>query len=507
MQKQAPSVGRILAMALFALSCFGLLLFLWIAFGGSTPLKPKAYRFTVPFKEAGQLAQEADVRISGVSVGKVKSIVADPTTGNSNVVVEMEPRYAPVPRDTRAMLRQKSLLGEIYVELTPGEPSAPKLADGGTLPPGNIEPTVELDEILRAFDPTTRAAFETWQQELAIAGAGRGQDLNDSIALLAPLAEQTTSLLTVLRGQQDELSTLVRDTGVVFASLSARDRQLAQLVENTNGVFETTAARNRQLADTFVALPTFQRETRATLTRLERFAQTTDPLITQLRPVARELTPTLNELSDLAPDLNALMRGLGPAISASSDGLPAVDRLLGDLPPFLAALDPVLTQLNPALQYVAAFPRELTAFMANSAVATNAQVELNHRPAKYLRVTNPISPMGLANYPRRVRSSRANPYHFPGAFDRLAAADIPVFSTWACVNGIEAPLAPGTASVLGQDLTDRINRYAFSGHADGKNVPAPGCTQQGPFTTGVGTSRYPRVGADATPPPLRFGAP
>ncbi len=73
MQKVAPSFGRVLVMALFALSCFGLLLFLWLAFGGSTPLKPKGYRFTVPFPQAGQLAQEADVRISDVSVGKVKS--------------------------------------------------------------------------------------------------------------------------------------------------------------------------------------------------------------------------------------------------------------------------------------------------------------------------------------------------------------------------------------------------------------------------------------------------
>ena len=47
MQKQAPSLGRILVMAGFALSCFGLLLFLWLAFGGPIPLQPKGYRFNV----------------------------------------------------------------------------------------------------------------------------------------------------------------------------------------------------------------------------------------------------------------------------------------------------------------------------------------------------------------------------------------------------------------------------------------------------------------------------
>ena len=68
MQKQAPSFGRILTMVLFALSCFGLLLFLWLSFGGSIPLKPANYRVRVAFPEATQLGLEADVRVAGVSL-------------------------------------------------------------------------------------------------------------------------------------------------------------------------------------------------------------------------------------------------------------------------------------------------------------------------------------------------------------------------------------------------------------------------------------------------------
>src|SRR3712207_3229587 len=72
MQKQAPTIGRLLTMVVFALSCFGLLLFLWLAFGGAVPLKPKGYRVEVAIPEANQLAIEADVRTSGVSIGKVR---------------------------------------------------------------------------------------------------------------------------------------------------------------------------------------------------------------------------------------------------------------------------------------------------------------------------------------------------------------------------------------------------------------------------------------------------
>src|SRR2546425_5523326 len=119
MQKQAPTVGRLMIIAAFTLSCFGLLLFLWSAFGGPVPLKPRGYEFKASFAEATQLAQEADVRISGVTVGKVKKIALG-DDGRTEATMELGQKYAPLPSDSRAILRQKTLLGETYVELTPG---------------------------------------------------------------------------------------------------------------------------------------------------------------------------------------------------------------------------------------------------------------------------------------------------------------------------------------------------------------------------------------------------
>src|SRR3712207_4467153 len=173
MQKQAPTIGRLLVMVGFALSCFGLLLFLWLAFGGPIPLAPKGYRFETSFGEATQLAKEADVRISGVSVGKVKTIETT-EDGRSEAVIELEQRYAPIPLNTKAILRQKTLLGETYVELTPGDTSAGMLEEDGVLPAGQVSPTVELDEIFRSFDPETREAFQVWMQDQAQSIAGRG---------------------------------------------------------------------------------------------------------------------------------------------------------------------------------------------------------------------------------------------------------------------------------------------------------------------------------------------
>ena len=96
-------------------------MFLWLNFGGSVPLQPEGYRVTASFPEATQLAQEADVRIAGVRVGRVKKKEADEATGLTEAEIEIDARYAPLPKDTNAILRQKTLLGETYVELAPGE--------------------------------------------------------------------------------------------------------------------------------------------------------------------------------------------------------------------------------------------------------------------------------------------------------------------------------------------------------------------------------------------------
>ncbi len=131
METRPPTAGRVLIAVGFAISCFGLLLFLWLAFGGPVPLKSKSYRVTVPFTEATQLAVESDVRISGVSVGKVKGIQLSDTGNYADAEVQIDPQYAPIPSNTKAILRQKTLLGETYVELTPGDPSKGMLPEDG----------------------------------------------------------------------------------------------------------------------------------------------------------------------------------------------------------------------------------------------------------------------------------------------------------------------------------------------------------------------------------------
>jgi phospholipid/cholesterol/gamma-HCH transport system substrate-binding protein len=498
MQKQAPTLGRILVMAGFALSCFGLLLYLWVAFGGGFPLKPKGYRFHIRFGEATQLAQQADVRISGVPVGKVVKLQLGPGQ-TTDATIQLDERYAPIPSDSHAILRSKTLLGETFVELTPGHKSDGLLAENGTLNDSQVSKTVELDEIFRSLDPRTRHSFQVWMQSLAKGINGRGADLNAAFGNLAPFAEDTNTLLVQLDQQQQAVQQLIRNTGTVFNALSARSDQLTGLIRNSNAVFGTIAGRNEQLQETFKAFPTFEHESILTLNRLNRFTRTANPIITELRPVARQLSPTLQAAGRLAPSFRDFFVNLGPLITAARPGLPAFRRFLADARPALGQLDPFTRSLNPFLGYVADYLPELDGFVGNIVAATQGAIfegADQDRSIHFLRAASVFSPEGLATYPQRLATNRPNPYRLRGQLNELRSG-LPVFENRQCASGPRpVPNFPADfASIVGgvsPIAANYILQFAFRN--DPSNVPAPACRAQGP-TPGYGTD-FPHVVAE-----------
>jgi phospholipid/cholesterol/gamma-HCH transport system substrate-binding protein len=498
MVTRSPTVGQVAVAVAFAFSCFGLLLFLWSTFGGPVPLKPEGYRIEVPFKEATQLAVESDVRISNVPVGKVKKIDLSsegPNRDRAVATLEIDNQYAPIPADTQAILRQKTLLGETYVELTQGDRDGPKIPEGGSLPAAQVAPSVQLDEIFRTFDSRTRAAFQTWMQQAAIATAGRGADLSAAIANLEPFAEDANRVLRVLDTQEGAVKQLVRNTGVVFGALSERQGQLQGLIRNAGTVFATTARRNQELRATFEALPTFLDESRLTLTRLDSFAANANPVITQLHPAARELSKTLPEVARATPDLDAFFVGLRRLAKRSVTGLPALRRLLDDdLPPLLVQVQPFTQQLGPLVEALNRYRREVTGVLGNVAAASNpvgSGAETGGQVAHYLRTAAVLQPQGLAAFPSRLTVNRNNAYPAPGsALD--VAGGLQSFETRDCSSppGAIATLDPSTplnpdfaarATLSNpQQIFDAIKLYGFNDVLSTASVPAPPCVKQGP---------------------------
>ena len=472
MNKNPPSIAALAAMIGFALSVAALLMFLWTAFGGTLPLRPESYRFKAEFPEAALLVKEADVRMAGVNIGKVKQKELGPGGRTTLVEMEIDKRFAPIGDDARAILRQKSLLGETYVEITPGEPGSKKLADGGTLKRANVDDTVELDEVFRTFDEPTRRAFQEWLHESGIVTTGTfARDFNDSLGNAAPFFEGGADLLRPLAEQEVALRRVFRDTGRVFNAVSREDGQLRGLITNGQATFGALASRDDALAETFQVFPTFLRETRATVIRLEDFARNTDPLVRDLREPAQDLAPTLRDLADLSPHLEKLFHDIHPLVRASRTGVPAAERFLRGAEPLLEATHVFMPELNPILSYLSFARGQLAQFITVGGAALAGNGEGGYQgdggAEHYLPQIAMIDGRSFERRANRPFWERGNAYIAPNAYDR--AVPLGVIESFDCKpNGGEQRNASG----------------------DGENAEPP-CFEQPPLLWG--NQKFPRL--------------
>lgn len=503
MSKRAPSTTQLLVITGFALSCFGILLFLWVTFGGPTPFRANSYELKVPFNEATQLAEQSDVRISGVNVGKVQNIALAPNGKQALATVAIDDQYAPLPESTRAILRTKTLLGETYIELTPGSRQAPELGDGATLPEANVAESVQLDEIFRTFDAKTRAAFQEWMQEAAVAINGQGQNLSYALGGLEPTFDEFEKVFRVLSTQQLAVSQLFRNGATTFSALRGREGQLADLIRSSNAVFQTTARRDRDIEALFRAFPTFLDESKLTTARLKTFSLKADPLMRQLVPAAEQLSPTLIALSKLAPESKAFFEGLGPVIKLAPAGFAAFRKIFADeFPPLLRAVDPFIRNLNPILVGLKLYRPEVASFFGNLAATFNGTLPpepgVTGEQPHFLRAMGPMNPETLASYPKRLAINRNSAYSPPKWAEGLVNGTLPGFDTRQCTTGISAKLNPESAkseafqeravqtksksqAENAEALFKYIQAYAFGGKTSTTELTPPACTQQAPF--------------------------
>jgi phospholipid/cholesterol/gamma-HCH transport system substrate-binding protein len=518
MSKRAPSTVQLAVITAFALACFGILLFLWVTFGGSTPFKAKSYQIKVPFTEASQLAEQSDVRISGVDVGKVESIELGPGGKEAVALLNIDDKYAPLPRKTRAMLRTKTLLGETYVELSPGNKNEPTLPEDSTLPTAQVTESVQLDEIFQAFDPKTRQAFQDWMGEAAVAIEGQGQNLSYAIGNFDPTFTEFENLFRVLNSQKLAVSKLFSNGTKTFEALRGREGELANLIRSSNELFTTTGERNEDIEALFRAFPTFQDESRLTVDRLRGFAVNADPLSKQLVPVAEELSPTLVKFGELAPEAQKLFEALPAVEKEAPTGFPALRKLFrDDFPPLLRATEPFVRNLDPVVTGLGLYKREFAATLGNLAASFHATTAKENKLGEkfhYLRVIGPILGESLATYPSRLATNRNSPYSPPGWAGLLGKGALPGYDTSQCSGGASVTLDPGTATSEAflertpaellkynaetnkeetikltpeelqkesEELLARINEFAFNGTGGSAGAHAPACKQQESF--------------------------
>lgn len=466
MVTQAPKKSAVLAALAFTLSCVGLIIFVWTQFGGTIPFAAQGYRVHALFKETGLLVPGADVRISGVDVGKVTSVQARGV--KSYVTVQIDPQYAPIPVDTHAILRQKTLLGEAYVELSAGTGRGRKFRDGATIPSSHVEPTQQLDQVLGSFDKPTQKNLQALLNGTYTSLAGRGQDLNDAIGNLDPTFTELAAVVGALDQQQGDVKRVIGNSATVLTTLGDRSAQLQTLIRAGNDVLSTTAARNAALSATVDALPPFLGELRTTLGTLNTTLGVAKPSLDALRPVAPLLTPALQEVIALSgPAISLLHRAPG-LIDASERALPAITRFSRAFKPAIDTILPAAQQLAPVISMIGLYNKELVTAMANLTAALEATAPA-HTPsgtAHYLRAVSMISNESIYGQSVREPTNRDNTYFAPGELANVARGGL---LSGSCANTSNRAQVPG-----------------------GKNVP---CRVQPPFRWGHGllSAYFPHV--------------
>jgi ABC-type transporter Mla subunit MlaD len=257
-------------------------------------------------------------------------------------------------------------------------------------------------------------------------------------------------------------------------------------VTDANALFQTTAARNEDLADVFRALPRFERDATVTLPQLTAFARRAQRVVERLQPAASAAEPLLADVDRLAPQFDGFFARLDEVVAASKRGLPAFDRILLRVPPLLEAFGPFLRNANPVLDHIGDNKREVTAFFANIAAASQIK-DMTSDALHFLRTSQTLGPTAASFYPRPLGSTRLNPYVAPGTFDKLPTG-LPVLDATHCGKGEALPPAKfGDAS-----LPELLTKYGF--RTEGRDIPAPTCTEQGNWP-GF-TTKFPQLRAE-----------
>jgi phospholipid/cholesterol/gamma-HCH transport system substrate-binding protein len=287
----------------FALLCIGGLGFLAVSMGLDVPGVRQGWRLEASFASVQGLVAQSDVDVSGVRAGRVTSIVPDAQGGALVTMVIDGP--VRLRQDTRALLRPKTLIGEKFVELVRRTGStAPYASDGYTLPRAQTGQAVEIDSVLNALDPQTRAALSQSLRELGVAVDGRQDDVNAAIPQVEQAAANLRPIAQLADARQQQIDRILTDLAVILAALADEQDALGRVIVSGDTATGALAQRDQQLAGTI---------------------QQADRLFASLDQVLAGTTPANRAALAQAPGTIASGRQLLSMLN------PAVDRLLPEL--------------------------------------------------------------------------------------------------------------------------------------------------------------------------------
>jgi len=279
--------------------------------------------------------QGQSVTIAGAKVGEIASV--DLHQGQAIVTMKITPKYAHFYKNATLLLRPKTQLQDITVEVNPGTPSAGKLKSGEILPQSQTAPNVDFDEFLAGLDKDTRAYLQ-----LLLAGAAGGFKNNSAafaatVKRFSPNERYTEEIASQLEKRHENVARSIHNFRLLMEALGGKDKELAQLVDASNAVFKTFAEEEANLQTTLHLLPGALHKTGVALGKTAEASDQLGPALRELQPFAKAVAPANeatkklavetkpvieNEIGPFAREILPTVNQLGPSTEGLAESIP-----------------------------------------------------------------------------------------------------------------------------------------------------------------------------------------
>jgi virulence factor Mce-like protein len=293
------------------------------------------YRVDAIFDNASFLIPGQDVKIAGAKVGSVVDVKLT-SQHKARIQMRIGKEFAPFRSDADCTIQPQSLIGEKFIQCTPGTPAgAPLRSIGGqapTVPLADTHSPVDIDLVNATFRAPTNQRLGLLLDELGAGFAARGDDLNAAIRRANPALQETRRVMGILSDDRAQLRALIGASDKVIAQLAAHRGALKGFLHHGARVAQVTARRASKLEQSAQRLPALLAEAQ--------------PALANLRTLAEQGTPILRDAGAAAPQLRRLAHQAGPLADAARPALSRLGEAAKAGEPALAAAAPVVTQLR-----------------------------------------------------------------------------------------------------------------------------------------------------------------
>jgi phospholipid/cholesterol/gamma-HCH transport system substrate-binding protein len=218
---------------------------------GGADVGDRPYTVKARFKDVLDLVPQSGVKVNEVPVGRVQEIRLAPDGWTAEVTMLLN-GDVDLPANALAMLRQSSLLGEKYVELSPPPPTEAtgELADGALIPLSRTNRNTDIEEVLGALSMLLNGGgieqLQTIAQELNNALSGNEKDIRRTLGsvdkLVSTLDESQSDITRAIDGvnklagtlndERDTLAGVIDDLGPGLKVLTDQRSQLVRMLQS-----------------------------------------------------------------------------------------------------------------------------------------------------------------------------------------------------------------------------------------------------------------------------------